>query len=371
MNATAKRVEAKLMLIWKPRIDKWSENRAREAEQRYATLKGLLQRKIERGQQETLDGHQGERSSPEQTPNRSTNDPSTPDVSPCPITVDSEVEVPRKRRNCKPRLHLANYDGTTSWLDHECYFSGFAEVEGWTGSEKAHFLCLSLRGVAQSVFTGMTPERKKNYSEVLKELQQHFSPKEKIFVYQAELQARRLGPEEELSELSREIREKTNLAYPEATGATLDSLRTSCFLRSLTDQKMRLSVATKHPKTLTEALAFATEYESILAADRTQGETRKKVRALKEVEEKPPEQKENTETETLKLLRELVAKQPTTNNRPSNRPPRRDKKEICCYTCGEKGHYAFECKKRAAASKKEASPPAKPEIQGTTKVSEN
>ena len=153
---------------------------------------------------------------------------------------------------------------------------------------------------------------------------------------------------------------KTRLAYPEVTGKTLNSLMTSCFISSLVEKDMRLSVATSHPRTLMEALAFATEYESIMAADRTQGETRKKVRALKEVEEEPPEQKDTVkpgETEALKLLRELVARQPAASSRPSSRPPRRDKKEICCYTCGEKGHYAFECKNRAAASKKEASPP--------------
>ena len=102
---------------------------------------------------------------------------------------------------------------------------------------------------------------------------------------------------------------------------------------------MRLSVATHHPRTLTEALAFATEYESIMAADRSQGETRKKVRALKNVEEEQPEKRESLDTETLKLLRELVTemKQPKARVT-TNRPPKRDKKDVSCYCCGEKGH---------------------------------
>ena len=203
-------------------------------------------------------------------------------------------------------------------------------------------------------------------------MQQHFCPKEKVFIYQAELNSRKLSPDETLSDLSRDIQMKTRLAYPEAEGTTLNSLMTSCFISSLVEQDMRLSVATSHPRTLMEALSFATEYESIMAADRTQGETRKKVRALKEAEEEPPEKPvEKTETETLKLIREFITRQPAANSRPSSRPPRKDKKDICCYTCGEKGHYAFECKKRAAASKKEASPPAQPEVRGTTKVPEN
>ena len=267
---------------------------------------------------------------------------------------------------------LANYDGTTSWVDYESYYNEYAEAAEWDDEDKATYLRLSLSGVALSVFSGIVPSQRGNYQEVLTMMQQHFCPKEKVFIYQAELNSRKLGPDETLCDLSRDIQMKTRLAYPEAEGLTLNSLMTSCFISSLIDQDMRLSVATSHPRTLMEALSFATEYESIMAADRTQGETRKKVRAMKEVEEEPPEKPvEKDETETLKLLRELLAKQSTPSSRQSSRPPRRDKKDVCCYTCGEKGHYAFECKERAAASRKETPPPIKLESPEATKVAEN
>ena len=152
------------------------------------------------------------------------------------------------------------------------------------------------------MFSHLPREQKKDYQEVVKVLQQHFGPKEKIFVYQAEMQARKSGPDEKLSDLSREIKEKTKLAHPEATGVTLDSLMTSCFLASLVDKAMRLFVATKHLRTMTEALALATEYESIMAADRTDGEPRKNIRAIKNAENEHPETVDKPDTELLMIL---------------------------------------------------------------------
>ena len=158
-------------------------------------------------------------------------------------------------------------------------------------------------------------------------LRQHFCPAEKVFVYQAELQARRLQSGEELTELARDIKTKTRLAYPEANELTLETLMKQYFVTSLPDKEQRLSVSKSYPRTLTQALAYATEYESIMKTEQLAVTEKKKIRQAK------------AEDDPAQMLAEIFKKLETltTSRRDPPRRPPRDLSQVRCYACQDMG----------------------------------
>ena len=74
--------------------------------------------------------------------------------------------------------------------------------------------------------------------------------------------------------MARDIRTKTRLVYPEADNKTLETLMRQYFVSCLADKEQRLSVSKSHPRTLTQVMAYAKEYESIMKTEdrRTQDE---------------------------------------------------------------------------------------------------
>ena len=159
--------------------------------------------------------------------------PSKPQTAFRPIERSSPtptIEVRRPEPAARmPMGRLDTYDGTTPWLEYQTYFEEYSDFCGWSDPEKARYLCLQLRGGAQSVLVGLEQSERRDYDQVVHALRQHFCPAEKVYTYQAELQARRLQPDESLTDLAREIQCKARLAYPEAGLVTLESLMRSHF----------------------------------------------------------------------------------------------------------------------------------------------
>jgi hypothetical protein len=134
-----------------------------------------------------------------------------------PATPSSPPSIP----NHPGSLKLATFDGSVQWLEYEAYFDQYAKVHKWDDGQKAQYLSLSLRGPAQSILLSLKLTDSLPYDSIKKALEQYFCPPEKVYVYQAELQGRKLKPAEELNDLARDIRTKTRLAYPEADEKTL------------------------------------------------------------------------------------------------------------------------------------------------------
>lgn len=251
-----------------------------------------------------------------------------------------------------PIARLMTYDGSTPWLEYEAHLEEYATAFGWSKEKKAQFLCLSLRGTAQGTLVGLSAEQRRDYKAVTDALRQNFCPAEKIFTYQAELQARRLKKDEDLAELARDIRSKTRLAYPEADPGTREVLMRTHFYNGLTDAQMRLSVSKSHPRTLMEALAYATEYDSIIKAGPAEPKNEKKWSRQTTVKDA------NDETDFRKQLADLTKKLDDLTRRLSarprgNRPPNARRRtpiqDVVCYACQKKGHLARDCPSKTSS----------------------
>ena len=166
----------------------------------------------------------------------------------------TQAEQPRRNEPGPPRSQVARlmtFDGSDPWPEYEAHLEEYAKYYQWTDQQKAMNLSVSLRGNARSILLDLPAEDRQDYRTLAGALKQHFCPAEKIFVYQAELQNRRLQPEEELPDFAREIRRKTRLAFPTADPATLETLMKTHFCNGLTNRDMRLTVLKSHPCTIT------------------------------------------------------------------------------------------------------------------------
>ena len=78
-----------------------------------------------------------------------------------------------------PMARMMTYDGKDSWLEYEAHFMEYCGLYDWTPTEKARYLCLHLRGAAQTILLGLTSEEKTSYEKVVDSLKRYFCPDEK------------------------------------------------------------------------------------------------------------------------------------------------------------------------------------------------
>ena len=294
------------------------------------------------------------------------------------VTADVSVAAPGRAEG--PRVQasqvskLMTFDGSQPWLEYQAHLEEYAAAFGWDPDQKAQMLCVSLRGAAQGILLGLSESDRRDYGKVIEALRQNFCPAEKIYTYQAELQARKLKPEETLSEFARDVRTSTSLAYPEADAGTKEVLMRTHFCNGLTDPQMRLSVAKSHPRTLAQALAYATEFDSIVGATKAEEAkpAKKWARQTKNevTETGTPEQRQQLDALTKKL-EELSLKLERQTSRPSQpwgrrdqRPgntPRKPNPDIECWHCAGKGHTQYWCPERKRGPVKKPETPAEKE----------
>ena len=109
--------------------------------------------------------------------------------------VTADVSVAATGRAAAPRIQasqvskLMTFDGSKPWLEYQAHLEEYAAAFGWDPDQKAQMLCVSLRGAAQGILLGLSESDRRDYEKVIEALRQNFCPAEKIYTYQAELQA--------------------------------------------------------------------------------------------------------------------------------------------------------------------------------------
>ena len=242
-----------------------------------------------------------------------------------------------------PHVKPEDYDGTSDWLEYKVYFDQLAELYAWDEERKAMILGICLKGEARIVFASLHPAQRRSYVALTTALAQSFSPKELVYLYQAELKARRKRADESMANLGRDVAKLVRLAYPTADSATREVIGINAFLEALPGpaSEMKLHVIKGRPKTLQEAVAHATEVDAVVEAEnkrlpRRKGDCRMVGSSEEDLAVEVKKLKEDLE-KTKEELKEAQRR----GKKPH--PGKRASREEGCFGCGEKGHFIRNC----------------------------
>ena len=250
--------------------------------------------------------------------------------------------------NKRPRVMPDQFNGNGSWPEFISHFEICAELNEWNNRQKAQYLSVSLRGPACQLLRTLNPARRVNYHELVTALGQRFNPENQTELFRAELRNCQRLTSQSLPELAQEIRRLVHLAYPTASQDVMDVLGRDYFIDALDDSDLRWRVYQVKAKSLDDAVCAAVEMEAYKKAERQRVQPRKSLRQIEhhQFENSVPSEKISLEKlqQQMEHLKEMIGKLSQKSNLPSE-GVKKERKEIECWNCGNKGHYKSECRK--------------------------
>ena len=261
-------------------------------------------------------------------------------------------EVPRRAHSVPPPRQNV-FDGSTSWESFIKPFTALSSHCEWPEEEKLFRLTSCLRGeAAEYVFNELGSDVSETFSSLTEALASRFTEKRVTSSWLAQLESRKLGPKENLSEYIADLKKMVGRGYPTADTQTKESIAIRHFYRGLPDQQAVMFIGMSNPATIEDARAALDTYNG-LRDDSTSKPPR--VRAVAFKQDDAPPQLADFQTALQKLQEKLdqVEKKLTARS-----GPRKKRADIECYNCHEKGHFAREC------------PTKKPEASGEPKEKE-
>lgn len=167
-----------------------------------------------------------------------------------------------------------------------------------------------------------------NYEELIKRLEMRFGHRHMEQVYRSQLRGRYQKPNETLQEFEADVARLVRSAYPTVPDEVCESLSIDKFLDGLRESETQQAVKLARPKTLSEALTQALEFEAVKQSIRGQARAR-----AANVESTEPQW--TLEELVQKVIDALKTK----------------RKELRCWGCGELGHPRSRCKSKGSAQR--------------------
>ena len=224
--------------------------------------------------------------------------------------------------------------------------------------EKATFLAINLKGSALSVL-GNLPQRSRSDYEALKAaLDSRFGVAHQAELNRARLRSRKRQRGEGLPELAEDIEQLARLAYPDADPSMLEVLGKDQFIDALLNDDSRLRIWQMRPTTLRVALEHALELESYQLANQQTGRAVRETRLGNEHQQQCSHQKEPKAAKGgEELLQECLqqcaigSENSGRGSKLSNKPRKKNKEDIICWRCKQKGHIQRNCTQQAVVGK--------------------
>ncbi|MCG8045674.1 MAG: zinc finger domain-containing protein [Candidatus Thiodiazotropha endolucinida] len=257
------------------------------------------------------------------------------------------------------------YDGKSPYEMFIRSFLALADTCGWDDKERAFRMLNTLRGeAADFVFTQVDPRVQHSFYALEHALEARFKERRSETSFLAELESRKLGANEKVSEYVADIKRLVRKGYPTADERTFNKIALRHFIRGLTDQQMVLAVGMKDPKTVEEAQNILDTYNSLKDETKTVDNKHGGAVRAKAVWQNKPVLKFITEsrlnerlTETEGKITKLVdhkmeeiaglikktSEKPVEENKAFKR---RDMSTVECFKCHGFGHYARNCEAR-------------------------
>ena len=258
-----------------------------------------------------------------------------------PPMIENPAPHPLFLRVSIPHMKPEDYDGTTEWLEYKVYFNQLAELYGWDEERKAMVLGICLKGEARVVLASLNQAQRRSYLAVTTALAQSFSPKELVYLYQAELKARKKKPEATMANLRWDIAKLVQQAYPTADMATCEVIGINAFPEALPGpaSEMKLYVIKGRPRALQEAMAHATEVDVVVETENKKAHHCKRdCWMVGAAEEHLAQEVRKLHEDLAKTIDELKNAQRRPRKFNGDKKPTRDDG---CYNCGEKGNRYY------------------------------
>ena len=125
------------------------------------------------------------------------------------------------------------YDGCTLWDAYKTQFDMLSELNGWSDAEKATYLAINLKGPALTVLTNLPEPQRRDYPSLTAALDARFGVAHQTELNRVQLRNRRRRREEGLPELAKDVECLTQLAYPGADAAMVETLAQDQFIDAL------------------------------------------------------------------------------------------------------------------------------------------
>jgi len=161
-----------------------------------------------------------------------------------------------------PRSHvkLTPFNGTGSLETFLAKFENMARYLEWNEADRYYHLCACLEGTAGQVLWDAGPQA--TTQSVINLLRTRFGNELQAERFKAELRTRRGKSGETLQHLYQDVCRMVAMAYPSSEPALIHHVAKKAFIAALGDPTLQLKVMEREPKTVEDALNFATKLEA-------------------------------------------------------------------------------------------------------------
>ncbi len=150
------------------------------------------------------------------------------------------------------------------WSDYLAQFNIIASWNGWSNSDKAMNLIMSLRGQAREMVGGLPPHVVQDFHLLTDAIGRRFDPAERAVSHRCEFQNRKRKPSESASDFAYDLRKIAVRAFSEHSNTDREDRCLDQFMIGLGDLDMRKHIQFKHPQNFDEAISHAIEYEAVV-----------------------------------------------------------------------------------------------------------
>ena len=145
------------------------------------------------------------------------------------------------------------------WLLH---FETCSRWNDWSYDEKGVNLAMSLRGNAQQILGELSPHEVEDFDSIKAVLKRRFDPAEKETLRRIEFRNRMKKKDESVSEFGFALNRLASSAYRQMPAEARETIVIDHFVNGLPHRDLRRHVQFNHPRSIHEAIALASEFES-------------------------------------------------------------------------------------------------------------
>ena len=281
-----------------------------------------------------------------------------------PAYMDGQRQNQQRRL---PPVKMASLSGKEDWVTWISQFEAIAKRNNWSQDEMLDQLLPRLEGLAaQFAFSQLSPNLLNDYQSLVDELYSRFRVIETPRSFASKFSRRSQRHGETLEEYAAGLKQLYDKAHGWRDRRTRDEDLVRRFLDGLNDDDVKFEVEfNKEPRNIDEAVYFAVNLIEIRGSnkaerrnrynarrtehddyDSTVADEEEKAFAIKAADAKTnPSRVKNeddskSEASTIKELLARIEKLEAERNTPQKR---NFKKDVTCFRCQQKGHYAREC----------------------------